>query len=191
MPSSAQAPVDSGASPDAAGYQELRSAHHLREMLGAPMQLVIDKVKQQLTEPDVDLLARSPICFMSTADRDGNCDVSPRGDAPGFVHVVDAGTVALPDRPGNRRVDNFHNILQNPHVGLIHLVPGSPEILRINGRARLLTDAPFFDLMAVNGRRPQFAVLVEIDEVFRHCPKSLHRAGIWQPETWAADPDRG
>ncbi len=80
------------------------------------------------------------------------------------------------------------NILQNPHVGLVHVVPGSPEILRINGRARILTDAPFFDLMAVKGQRPQFALLISIDEVFRHCPAALRRSNIWKPESWPSAP---
>ncbi|MER7722095.1 pyridoxamine 5'-phosphate oxidase family protein, partial [Streptomyces flaveolus] len=95
-------------------------------------------------------------------------------------HVLDAGTLALPDRPGNRRGDSFHNILDNPHAGLLYLIPGGKEVLRINGRARVLTDAPFFDAMAREGRRPDLALLLEIDEIYLHCPASLNRAGLWK-----------
>ncbi|MGW7271684.1 MSMEG_1061 family FMN-dependent PPOX-type flavoprotein [Streptomyces sp. NPDC054864] len=165
-------------------WQELRSGDELTRLLGEPHPIVIDKVHDGLTEDDLGILARSPFCVLSTSDAAGNCDTSPRGDAPGFVHALDEHTVALPDRPGNRRGDSFRNILGNPHVGLLHLVPGSDDILRINGRARILTDAPFFDAMTVKDRRPLLAVVVEIDEIFRHCSQSLRRAGLWHPETW-------
>lgn len=171
-------------------WQELSSGEELTELLGAPHPIVIDKVHDELVPDDLGILARSPFCVVSTSDAEGNCDTSPRGDAPGFVHVLDARTVVLPDRPGNRRSDSFRNILGNPHVGLLHLVPGSADILRINGRARILTDAPFFDAMTVKGQRPRLALVVEIDEIFRHCSQSLRRAGIWQPETWPQDAPR-
>ncbi|OKH99362.1 pyridoxamine 5-phosphate oxidase [Streptomyces sp. CB02923] len=167
-----------------AGHVELRSAERLRELLGQPHQLVIDKVTQRLTQDDIDLLDRSPFCLLSTSDAQGNCDVSPKGDGPGFTHVLDETTLALPDRPGNRRADSFHNILENPHAGLLYLIPGSSDILRINGKARILTDAPFFDTMTVKGQRPALALLLDIEEIYRHCPASLRRAGLWQPETW-------
>ncbi|MFD7662740.1 MSMEG_1061 family FMN-dependent PPOX-type flavoprotein [Streptomyces sp. NPDC059788] len=168
------------------GHVELHSAEHLRELLGEPHQLVIDKVTQRLTQDDLDLLDRSPFCLLSTSDAQGNCDVSPKGDGPGFTHVLDDTTLVLPDRPGNRRADSFHNILENPHAGLLYLIPGSKDILRINGRARILTDAPFFDALAVKGQRPALALLLDIDEIYRHCPQSLRRAGLWQPETWTS-----
>ncbi|WP_234317611.1 pyridoxamine 5'-phosphate oxidase family protein [Streptomyces rimosus] len=122
----------------------------------------------------------------STSDAQGNCDVSPRGGLPGFTHVLDATTPALPDRPGNRRADTFHNVLENPHAGLLYLIPGSKDALRINGRARVLTDAPFFDAMTVRGQRPTLALLLDIDEIYLHCPASLRRSGVWEPETWSA-----
>ncbi|MFH8750731.1 MSMEG_1061 family FMN-dependent PPOX-type flavoprotein [Streptomyces rimosus] len=171
---------------DRAGHVELRSAEELRELLGPPHQLVIDKVRQRLTPDDLDLLGRSPFCLVSTSDAQGNCDVSPRGDLPGFTHVLDATTLALPDRPGNRRADTFHNILENPHAGLLYLIPGSKDVLRINGRARVLTDAPFFDAMTVRGQRPTLALLLDIDEIYLHCPASLRRSGVWEPQTWSA-----
>ncbi|MGA5045020.1 MSMEG_1061 family FMN-dependent PPOX-type flavoprotein [Streptomyces arboris] len=167
-----------------AGAVPLGSAEELRELLGTPHPIVIDKVHDRLTEDDLDLLARSPFCAVSTSDASGNCDVTPRGDGPGFTHVLDPGTLALPDRPGNRRADSFHNILSNPHVGLLYLIPGAMDVLRVNGRARILTDAPFFDAMTVKGQRPKLALVVEIDEIFRHCPNALRRSGVWAPETW-------
>ena len=167
---------------------EITSESALRELLGTPLQRVLDKDRQSLTSEHRDWLAASPFCLVATSATDGSCDVSPKGDPAGFAVVVDDTTIAIPERPGNRRADGFANILQNPHVGLVHLVPGSPEILRINGRARILTDAPFFDELAVDGQRPQFALLVEIDEVFRHCPASLRRAQVWKPETWLPGP---
>lgn len=196
---SATAPAPGGRAPAAgpvpgprpAGWRELGSDAELTELLGEPHPIVIDKVHNELTEDDLGILALSPFCVLSTSDAEGNCDSSPRGDTMGFVHVLDARTVALPDRPGNRRGDSLRNILANPRVGLLHLVPGGADVLRVNGRARILTDAPFFDAMSVGGRRPQLAVVVEIDEIFRHCPASLRRAGLWQPETWPKDAPRG
>ncbi|MEU9064276.1 MSMEG_1061 family FMN-dependent PPOX-type flavoprotein [Streptomyces sp. NPDC048430] len=183
-PVAATADVPSPGGYPLAGAVPLRSAEQLREILGTPWPLVIDKVHEELTEDDLDLLARAPFCAVSTSDADGNCDTSPRGGAPGFTRVLDARTLALPDLPGNRRGDSFHNILSNPHVGLLYLIPGVMTVLRINGRARILTDAPFFDGMTVKGRRPDLALVVEIDEIYLHCPASLKRSGMWAPETW-------
>ncbi|MFE2375582.1 MSMEG_1061 family FMN-dependent PPOX-type flavoprotein [Streptomyces sp. NPDC059398] len=166
------------------GAVPVRSADELRDILGEPHPIVIDKVHDRLTEEDLGLLARSPFCALSTSDAEGNCDVSPRGDAAGFTCVLDERTLALPDRPGNRRGDSFHNVLSNPQVGLLYLIPGVMDVLRVNGRARLLRDAPFFDAMTVRGRRPELALVVEIEEIFRHCPASLRRSGVWSPETW-------
>ncbi|NDZ77259.1 pyridoxamine 5'-phosphate oxidase family protein [Streptomyces sp. SID10853] len=167
-----------------AGAVPVRSADELRGILGVPHPIVIDKVHDRLIDEDLDLLARSPLCALSTCDAAGNCDVSPRGDAAGFTHVLDDRTLVLPDRPGNRRGDSFHNVLSNPHVGLLYLIPGVMDVLRVNGRAQLLRDAPFFDAMTVKGRRPELALVVEIEEIFRHCPASLRRSGVWSPETW-------
>ncbi|WP_181011523.1 MSMEG_1061 family FMN-dependent PPOX-type flavoprotein [Streptomyces sp. SM10] len=167
-----------------AGAVPLESAEQLREILGEPWPIVIDKVHDELTEADLDLLARAPFCAVSTSDAAGNCDTSPRGGEPGFTRVLDARTLVLPDLPGNRRGDSFHNILSNPHVGLLYLIPGAMTVLRINGRARILTDAPFFDDMAVRGRRPDLALVVDLDEIYLHCPASLKRSGVWAPETW-------
>ncbi|AQS71280.1 MSMEG_1061 family FMN-dependent PPOX-type flavoprotein [Streptomyces pactum] len=176
-----------GDRPDAVtdeGWVELGSRAELRELLGEPWPIVIDKVHDRLTDEDRDILARSPFCLLATSDGEGNCDVSPRGDTAGFTHVLGPGTLALPDRPGNRRGDSFHNILDNPRAGLLYLIPGGKEVLRVNGRARLLTDAPFFDAMSRDGRRPDLALVLEIDEIYLHCPQSLNRSGLWKPRSW-------
>ncbi|WP_237536947.1 MSMEG_1061 family FMN-dependent PPOX-type flavoprotein [Streptomyces sp. SID5785] len=165
----------------------MHSAPALRELLGEPHPIVIDKVHDRLDERDLDLIGRSPFCLLSTADAQGNCDVSPRGDGPGFVHILDSGRLVLPDRPGNRRGDSFHNILENPHAGLLFLIPGAKDVLRVNGRARILTDAPFFDALTVKGQRPTLALLLDIDEIYLHCPQSLNRSGLWKPSTWITD----
>ena len=160
----------------------------LRELVGSPIPRVADKVRSTLHELDRAWLAASPMCLVATAAADGTCDVSPRGDPPGFaVHVIDDRTIAIPDRPGNRRVDGFRNVLENPQAGLIFLIPGRGDTLRINGRATLVHDAPFFDAMAIRGKRPRLALVVEVDEVFYHCSKAFLRAALWKPETWEPD----
>ncbi|MER7546044.1 pyridoxamine 5'-phosphate oxidase family protein [Actinomadura sp.] len=165
-------------------FTPITSAEELRELLGAPMRRAIDKERVTLHAWDREWLARSPFCLISTSDADGNCDVSPKGDPPGFVRVLDDTTIAIPDRPGNRRADGFMNVLSNPHVGLIFLVPGRGETLRINGRATLVRDAPFFDDMIVKGHRPALALIVDIEQIFFHCAKALMRSKLWKPETW-------
>lgn len=136
-------------------------------------------------------LAASPFCLVATANAEGNCDVSPKGDPPGFTLVLDDSTVAIPERIGNRRADGFHNILRNPHVGLIYLIPGRNDTLRINGRATLIRDAPWFDQLIVKGHRPQLAVVVAIDTIFFHCAKAFMRSALWQPETGSQTRCRG
>ncbi|MFA1544547.1 pyridoxamine 5'-phosphate oxidase family protein [Actinomadura monticuli] len=168
-------------------FTAITSPEELRELLGAPMRRAIDKERRTLHARDREWLARSPFCLISTSDAAGGCDVSPKGDPPGFAHVIDDTTIAIPDRPGNRRADGFMNVLSNPHVGLIFLVPGRGETLRINGRATLLRDAPFFDEMVVRGHRPALALVVDIEQIFFHCAKALMRSKLWKPETWEPD----
>ncbi|MFB9616554.1 pyridoxamine 5'-phosphate oxidase family protein [Kutzneria kofuensis] len=167
--------------------REITSVDELSELVGEPVKRVAEKVRPALHELDRQWLAASPFCLIATSAADGSCDVSPKGDPPGFTLVLDDRTIAVPDRPGNRRVDGWRNILSNPHVGLLYLLPGRGDTLRINGRARLLSDAPFFDQMVVKGHRPKIVMLVDIDEVFHHCAKAFLRSALWRPETW--DPD--
>ncbi|MEU7585766.1 pyridoxamine 5'-phosphate oxidase family protein [Micromonospora sp. NPDC049230] len=166
---------------------EITSHEELRELLGAPTARALNKERQRLHERDREWLAASPFCLLATAGTDGSCDVSPKGDPAGFAMVLDDTTIALPERPGNRRADGYRNILDNPHVGLLFLIPGRTDTLRINGRARLVSDAPWFDDMVVKGHRPVLAVVVEIEQIFYHCAKAFLRSALWQPETWQPD----
>ncbi|WP_235446028.1 pyridoxamine 5'-phosphate oxidase family protein [Streptomyces sioyaensis] len=175
-----------GASAEA-GLVEISSAAELRELIGEPSSHAAHKVRHRLHDLDRQWLARSPFCMLATADAQGRCDVSPKGDPAGFTHVLDDTTLVIPDRPGNKRLDGFVNILANPHVGLDYVLPGRGDTLRINGRARLLRDAPFFDELIVKGNRPRLALLVEVEEVFYHCSKAFLRSELWKPETWQPD----
>jgi len=163
------------------------SEQELRDVVGTPTPAVAGKVRDRLGPMHRAFLAGSPFWLMATASPDGRCDVSPKGDPAGTVHVLDDRTLVLPDRPGNRRADGFHNILRNPHVGLIFLIPGRNETLRVNGRARLVREAPFFDELIVKGHRPRLAIVVEIEQIFFHCAKALMRSSLWKPETWGDD----
>ena len=166
---------------------EISSEAELRALVGEPMPRAVTKERSRLHERDREWLAASPFCLVATAGPDGTCDVSPKGDPPGFTLVLDDATIAIPERPGNRRADGFRNILGNPHVGLIYLVPGRKETLRINGRARLVREAPFFDEMIVKGHRPQLAIVVGIEQIFFHCMKAFLRSKLWEPESWRPD----
>ncbi|WP_405428052.1 pyridoxamine 5'-phosphate oxidase family protein [Micromonospora sp. NBC_00617] len=166
---------------------EITSHEELRELLGTPGVRAANKDRARLHERDRQWLAAAPFCLVATAGADGSCDVSPKGDPAGFALVLDDTTIALPERPGNKRADGYRNILDNPHVGLLFLIPGRTDTLRINGRARLVRDAPWFDDMVVKGHRPVLAVVVEIEQIFYHCAKAFLRSALWQPETWQPD----
>lgn len=126
---------------------------------------------------------------MATTDAQGRVDVSPKGDPPGFVHVIDGTTIAIPERPGNKRVDGYLNVLERPHVGTLFLIPGRGDTLRINGPARILADADYFDAMVVAGKRPILALEIDVEEVFFHCAKAFLRSDTWNPGR--PEPDRG
>ncbi|MFG1673944.1 pyridoxamine 5'-phosphate oxidase family protein [Micromonospora sp. NPDC049282] len=167
--------------------QEITSPEELRDLLGSPIPRVLAKERRTLHQRDREWLAASPFCLVATAGADGTCDVSPKGDPPGFALVLDDTTVAIPERPGNRRADGYRNILENPHVGLIFLIPGRTDTLRINGRARLVRDAPWFADMEVEGHRPVLAVEVAVEQIFYHCAKAFLRSELWRPESWQPD----
>lgn len=160
----------------------------LRAIVGEPQQAVANKVKDRLSPVQRDWLAHSPLGFVATTDAQGRVDVSPKGDPPGFVHVIDDTTIAIPERPGNKRVDGYLNVLQRPQVGTLFLIPGRGDTLRINGCARILSDADYFDALVVKGNRPILALEIDIEEVFFHCAKALcgrtpgtRRVGIRRP----------
>ncbi len=169
-------------------WTEVTDGAALTALLGEPNVAVRSKERSALDDLDRAWLSASPFCMVGTADADGRCDVSPKGDPAGrLVHVIDDTTIAIGERPGNRRADGYHNILANPQVGLNFLIPGRGDTLRINGRARLVSDAPFFDEMLVRGHRPQLAVVVDIETIFFHCAKAFLRSKLWEPTTW--DPE--
>jgi PPOX class probable FMN-dependent enzyme len=169
-------------------FEEIRSAAELRDLLGLPGGRAVSKERTRLHAVDREWLAISPFCVIATSDAAGNCDASPKGDPAGhLVHILDDATVAIAERPGNKRADGYLNVLANPHAGIISLVPGRNETLRINGRARLLRDAPFFDDLAVRGQRPILALLLDIEQIFFHCAKSFLRSRLWQPDSWHPD----
>jgi uncharacterized protein len=168
-------------------FTEITSEAELREALGGfASGRSVTKERTTLHPLQIEWLKASPFCVLATSDADGNCDASPKGDPAGhLIHVLDEKTVVIAERPGNKRADGYLNILANPHIGIISLIPGRNDTLRINGRARLLRDAPFFDDLTVRGQRPVLALLVDIDQVFSHCPKAFLRSRLWQPESWA------
>jgi PPOX class probable FMN-dependent enzyme len=164
--------------------REVTSAEDLRAIVGHPVATVANKVKTKLSEAQQDWLSHSPLGFVATTDAEGRLDVSPKGDPPGFVHVIDDVTIAIPERPGNKRVDGYLNVLQRPRVGTLFLIPGRGDTLRINGTARVLADADYFDALVVDGKRPILALEIAVEEVFFHCAKALLRSDAWKPETW-------
>ena len=166
---------------------EITTYEQLRELIGDPKPQAVRKERAALEDLHREWLAHSPFCLVATSAPDGSCDTSPKGDPPGFTHVIDDRTIAIPDRPGNRRVDGFRNILDNPHVGLLYIVPGRGDTLRINGRARLVGDAPYFDELVVRGHRPRLAIEVSVEQVYFHCPKAFMRSKLWDSDSWDTD----
>jgi len=164
--------------------REVNNVDELRAIVGEPDQYVANKVKDRLSPIQRDWLAHSPLGFVATTDADGSVDVSPKGDPPGFIHVIDDTTIAIPERPGNKRVDGYRNVLERPHVGTLFLIPGRGDTLRINGTARILADADYFDAMIVKGKRPILALEIDVEEVFFHCAKAFLRSDAWDPSTW-------
>ncbi|HEX2436916.1 MAG TPA: pyridoxamine 5'-phosphate oxidase family protein [Methylomirabilota bacterium] len=156
----------------------------LRELYGHPGERAVAKEHATLDEPSRAFIAHSPFLVMGTAGADGRCDVSPKGDAPGFVHVLDDRHLAIPDRLGNNRLDGMRNVVENPHVGLIFFIPGREDTLRVNGRARVSRDEALLEALAVQGKRPVTALVVEVEQVFLHCARAFKRSGLWQPERW-------
>jgi uncharacterized protein len=174
--------------------QPITSAEELREIIGAPDAPAIKKQIDHLDEHCRQFIALAPLLFISSANVEGQCDVSPKGDAPGFVHVLDDKLLVIPERAGNRRTDTMRNILANPQVGLIFVIPGMRETLRINGRATIYRDPELLEAMTFQGKTPNVAMVVEAQEVFLHCGRALVRSHVWETATWpdaAALPSAG
>jgi PPOX class probable FMN-dependent enzyme len=159
----------------------------LRELLGQPSELAVRKQLGALDQHARTFISLSPYLLIATVGANGACDVSPRGDAPGFALVLDEHTLALPERPGNRRADTLRNIVQTGTVGLLFMIPGVEETLRVNGRAQVVRDAAILEQTMAHGKRPLLAIGIEVEECYLQCAKALKRSQLWQHERW---PDR-
>lgn len=157
------------------------SASQLRERLGSPMELAVRKALPRLDRYCREFIARSPFLSLGTTNARGQADVSPRGDQPGFVLVLDDETLFLPERPGNARYDTLLNIIENPQVGMLFFVPGFEDMLRVNGRAEVVEVPALLSRCAVNGKVPKVGIRVHVEEAFLHCAKALRRSRLWDP----------
>ena len=156
----------------------------LRAVIGSPTPLVVKKELSVLDRHAQQFIERSPFLIIATSGADGRLDASPKGDPAGFVRVLDDRTLAIPDRPGNRRADTFTNLLANDQIGLIFLVPGKQESLRVSGRALIVRDIELRSQLAVNAKVPELALVVDVEQVFFHCAKCVIRSGLWTPGSW-------
>lgn len=156
-----------------------------RDLYGPTLDVALKKQLAVIDRHARAFIARSPFLTMATVDADGRADCSPRGDEPGFVRVLDEKTLLLPDRPGNNRLDSLTNVQSHPSVGLLFLIPGITETLRVNGRATITTDDELLAASAVQGRPPKTGLLVSVDEVYFHCTKALVRAKLWSADAQA------
>lgn len=159
------------------------SENELRRLYGKTHDLAAKKCLPSLDRFSRAYISRSPFICLSTQSASGSADVSPRGDPAGFVRVIDDTTLVIPDRPGNNRLDSLSNILSNPAVGILFMVPGFDDTLRVNGKAFLTEDPDLLESMTVHNRKPTLAIVVNIDEVFLHCAKAFRRAGLWQTDS--------
>jgi PPOX class probable FMN-dependent enzyme len=173
----------------AAPEHRIDTEDELRALIGLAPATVCAKVTNRLNPLTRQYIERSPFLCIATADADGNCDLSPRGDPAGFVRILDDHTLLLPERPGNRIADTLTNILANPHVGLLFLVPGVTETFRVNGRASLTTDAELLRPCAVEGKVPRLGIVVDIDLAYTQCSKATLRSNLWDPERFLTQAD--
>lgn len=172
----------------------ITSETELRALIGEPSPAVCAKITDHITPLTRLFIERAPFLCIATSDEHGTCDVSPRGDPPGFVRILDERTLLVPERPGNKIADTLRNIVSNPHVGLIFIIPGITDTFRVNGRATLTTDAALLEPCTVEGKRPALGILVDIDEAYTQCSKAFLRSQLWDPLTFlerAALPTNG
>jgi hypothetical protein len=161
------------------------SESELRTLIGGePSKAAVAKEHDTLDTHCREFIARSPFLLLATSNAKGQCDVSPKGDGPGFVLVLDERHLLIPDRPGNKRLDGMRNLLDNPHIGLIFLVPGVEETLRVNGRAWIVQDEDLLGRCEMRGKVPALGIGVEVEEAFLHCAKAFKRSGLWESERW-------
>ena len=158
----------------------------LRTLLGEPQPVVVSKIVDRLNHATRRFIELSPFVCLATSDADGHCDVSPRGDPAGFVRILDDRTLLVPDRPGNRIADSLRNILQNPRVAVLFVLPGLGESFRVNGRATLITDQALLAPSAVEGKPPKLGIVIDIEQCYTQCPKAFIRSHLWDPERFVA-----
>ena len=154
----------------------------LRAIVGAPTELVLGKIADRLNNLTRQFVERSPFVCVATARPDGGLDVSPRGDPAGFVRILDERTLLLPDRPGNRIADTLTNLLDDPRIALLFLIPGLGDSFRVNGRASIVDDGELLADSAVDGKVPKLGILVDIEQAYTQCSKALIRSDLWNPE---------
>jgi uncharacterized protein len=171
--------------------EKITSEAALREVIGSPSDMMRRKQLAALDKHCQEFISLSPFLLIGTTNANGDTDVSPRGDPPGFVQVLDEKTLVIPERPGNRRADTLVSILQIPNVGLLFLIPSQGEVLRVNGRACIIRDPAVLERSTVEGKRPLLAIGVEVDECFLHCPKAIKRSSLWDQENRATLPSVG
>ncbi len=164
-------------------YDAIESMDELRKIYDLPMELVLKKQKTQLDQYTIQFLGLSAFCVLSTCSAGGSMDCSPRGDYPGFIKVLDDDTIAIPDRPGNNRLDSLSNVIENPQVGLLILVPGFKECLRINGQAKLVTQMDLLEKFEHRGKLPKSVMVISIEQIYFHCAKAITRSKLWQQES--------
>jgi PPOX class probable FMN-dependent enzyme len=160
-------------------YDEITSKEQLRNLYSSPMELAVKKQKNSLDAHSEKFISLSPFVIISTAGSDGLLDASPRGESAGFIKVLDDRTIAIPDRPGNNRLDSLTNIIENPKIGIIALIPGFKECLRINGSAKIVINNRFLEQFAHNGKLPISVIVISIQDVYFHCAKAITRAKLW------------
>jgi PPOX class probable FMN-dependent enzyme len=160
------------------------SVDEIRDAIGEPLSPIVEKVIDRLDDVCRAFIEKSPFVVIASANSDGDPDISPKGDPEGFVQVLDDKHLAIPDRPGNRRADTFQNLLDNPHLAIIFIIPGKGETLRVRGEARIVRDEALRKNMAVNERVPEFAIVVHVEQALMHCPKPMVRSKLWQPDAW-------
>jgi uncharacterized protein len=162
----------------------LTSSQELRERVGEPGGIARDKQIDHIDGHCATFIAASPMLMLATTDANGRTDVSPRGDAPGFARVLDRTHLAIPERTGNNRIDSLMNIIERPNVGMLFIIPGIPETLRMNGTAQIVRDPQLLESFVVQGKVPKFVIVVRVEEAFIHCGKAFKRSGLWEPITW-------
>lgn len=162
----------------------IENREQLRELIGETAPGLEEKNIGFIDSFARDFIANSPFLILSTADDEGRCDASPKGDAPGFVEVLDDKTLLVPDRPGNKLAYGHENIIQNPQVGLLFMIPGTSETLRINGRAELDSSEALQEQLAARGKPAVLAIRVTVEECFFHCAKAFIRSKLWQSDQW-------